>query len=57
MDPELQRFINAVGESYEHFERDRLLIERSMAMSSEEMRELNTKLKKNHRIIALHSRN
>ncbi len=53
MDPELQRFINAVGESYEHFERDRLLIERSMAMSSEEMRELNTKLKKesqDHRI-------
>lgn len=45
-DPELQRFISAVAESYEHYERDRVLIERSMSVSSEEMRELNIKLKK-----------
>lgn len=43
-DPSLQRFLNAVRESYDHYERDRKLIERSMAISSEEMRELNAKL-------------
>lgn len=43
-DPSLQRFLNAVSESYDHYERDRKLIERSMAISSEEMRELNAKL-------------
>ena len=45
LDPELQRLIHAVSESYEHYERDRVLIERSMSVSSEEMRELNQKLR------------
>jgi signal transduction histidine kinase len=44
-EPELQRFLNAIRESYNHYERDRELIERSLAISSEEMRALYTKLK------------
>jgi signal transduction histidine kinase len=43
-DPKIKSFIDAVRDSYNHYERDRELIERSMAVSSEEMRELNAKL-------------
>lgn len=46
IDPGLQQFINAIAESYDHFERDRVLIERSMAVSSDELRQLNNKLMK-----------
>ncbi len=45
-DPKVKSFIEAVRESYAHYERDRELIERSMAVSSEEMRNLNSKLVK-----------
>lgn len=40
-DPRLAAFLKAVGESYEHFDRDRQLLERSMNISSEELREAN----------------
>jgi light-regulated signal transduction histidine kinase (bacteriophytochrome) len=40
-DPRLTAFLKAVGESYEHFDRDRQLLERSMNISSEELREAN----------------
>lgn len=43
--PELQKFSAIVNQSYNHFERDRKLLERAMEISSEEMKEMNRKLR------------
>lgn len=45
-EPRLQAFLKAVGESYEHFDRDRQLLERSMNISSEELKEANDSIRK-----------
>jgi len=39
-------FLKSVNESYEHFEKDRKMLERSIEISSQEMVELNDKLRK-----------
>ncbi|UAY53344.1 sensor histidine kinase [Ferruginibacter albus] len=43
---ELQAFLKAVNESYDHYEKDHHLLERSIELSSEEMIELNQQLRK-----------
>lgn len=43
--PEMMKFLEAVNRSYNHYEEDRLLLERSMDISSEELRETNQRLK------------
>ncbi|TAE50981.1 MAG: response regulator [Bacteroidetes bacterium] len=43
-DEDLQPFISAIKESYLHFERDRIILERSMMLSSEELTEANRRL-------------
>ena len=42
---ELHPFIKLVSDTYDHAEEDRLLIERSLEISSKELGELNKKLK------------
>lgn len=43
---ELKDFLKVVGESYDHYEKDRRMLERSIEISSKEMLELNNRLKK-----------
>jgi signal transduction histidine kinase len=43
-DPQVRKFIDAVSESYDQFEKDKILAERSLAVSSAEMSTLNAKL-------------
>lgn len=43
-DPEWTLFINAIAETYDHYEKDKILIERSLAISTAEMKALNDKL-------------
>jgi PAS domain S-box-containing protein len=43
---ELQRFLEVVSESYDHYEKDRKMLERSIELTSKEMVELNNKLRK-----------
>jgi len=45
-DPQVKKFIAAVSSSYDQYERDKILAERSLALSSMEMNELNAKLLK-----------
>ena len=40
------RLLDVVSESYDHYEKDRRMIERSIELSSKEMIELNSQLKK-----------
>ena len=42
--PGLEKFLELIGSTYDHADEDRLLIERSMEISSKEMGELNKKL-------------
>lgn len=44
--PELSRFLEAVDEAYEQFETDRRLVERSMELSSNELLEANSLLRR-----------
>lgn len=46
MPEQYRTLLNMVSESYDHFERDRRMIERSIEISSKDMVELNTQLKK-----------
>ena len=39
LSPEMEKLMSMVSDSYDHFERDRMLIERAMTISSEELRE------------------
>lgn len=41
------RLLNVISESYDHYEKDRKMIERSIELSSKEMIELNNQIKKN----------
>ncbi|MEO8765660.1 MAG: PAS domain S-box protein [Ginsengibacter sp.] len=43
----LTKLLSVISDSYDHFEKDRKLIERSIELSSKEMIELNSQLKKN----------
>ena len=43
---ELEKLFGAISEVYEHFDSDRILIERSLELSSRELEEINQKLKK-----------
>jgi len=43
--PDLQPFLGMVNESYEHYETDRVRLERSMELSSHELNEANTRIK------------
>ncbi len=43
---ELQDFLKVVSESYDHYEKDRKMLERSIEISSGEMLELNNRLRK-----------
>ncbi len=43
--PDLQKLFDLVSRTYEHFEKDRLLLDRSMQVSSEELFESNQKLR------------
>lgn len=43
-DPQVKKFIEAISHSYDHYEKDKILLERSLAISSEEMRTLNSRL-------------
>ena len=43
---EMQRFLQTVSDSYDHYEKDRRLLERSIEISSMELKELNGKLKR-----------
>src|SRR5580765_7851420 len=40
------RLLNVISDSYDHYEKDRKLIERSIELSSKEMIELNSQVKK-----------
>lgn len=46
IDDNFKSLLKAISESYDHYEKDRKLIERSIDLSSKEMIELNTELKK-----------
>ncbi len=46
IDDNIKALLKAISESYDHYEKDRKLIERSIELSSKEMIELNTELKK-----------
>ena len=46
---EMETFLHAVSDSYEHYERDRMLLERSMELSSDELKEANTQLREQAR--------
>lgn len=41
---DLRKFLDIIEESYEHFERDRKMLERSIEISSMEMKEINARL-------------
>src|SRR5258706_3577547 len=41
------KLLNVISESYDHYEKDRKMIERSIELSSKEMIELNNQIKKN----------
>ncbi|REJ83582.1 MAG: PAS domain-containing sensor histidine kinase [Bacteroidetes bacterium] len=43
--PEMQSLLNDISSSYEHFNKDREMLERSIDLTSQEMKELNHKLK------------
>jgi len=43
--PDLHPFLGMVNESYEHYETDRVRLERSMELSSHELNEANTRIK------------
>lgn len=43
--PDLLPFLQVVSDSYDHYEKDRIMQERSLELSSNEMTELNTRLK------------
>lgn len=43
--PEVKRLLEAVDETYQHFDEDRKLIERSLELSSKELVESNRKLR------------
>lgn len=45
LSPEMERLMSMVSESYDHFERERKLIERAMTISSEELKESYEKIK------------
>ena len=44
LSPEMMKLLSSISDSYDHFERDRSLIERSMELSSQELRESYGKL-------------
>lgn len=46
IDDNFKALLKAINESYDHYEKDRKLIERSIELSSKEMIDLNTELKK-----------
>jgi two-component system cell cycle sensor histidine kinase/response regulator CckA len=46
LSPEISRFLEAVDEAYEQFETDRRLVERSMELSSSELFEANSRLRR-----------
>ncbi len=43
---EYLEFLNTISETYDHFDADRTLIERSLELSSKELTEINQNLKK-----------
>jgi len=45
LSPELDGFLNIISETYDHFEKDRKMRERSIDVISNEMIDLNTQLK------------
>ena len=46
MTPEFEKLFNAISDSYNHYERDRILLERSLELSSHELREANSQIRK-----------
>lgn len=46
MTPEFEKLFHAISDSYNHYERDRILLERSLELSSHELGEANAKLRK-----------
>src|SRR5688572_17529985 len=44
--PELESFLGVISESYEHYENDRKMLERSIDISSKEMADLYDQLRK-----------
>lgn len=45
-DDEFKKLLNAISETYDHYEKDRKLIERSIELSSKEMIDLNSELRR-----------
>lgn len=46
MTPEFEKLFNAISDSYNHYERDRILLERSLELSSHELGEANAQIRK-----------
>jgi signal transduction histidine kinase len=49
--PELIRLLNAINQSYQHYENDRILLERAMEISNVELEEANEKLRTQSQIL------